>query len=379
MRPEEICVLIPSLEPDDRLPAYVDTLLNAGFGLVVVINDGSGAAYDGIFEQVAGKPRCLVLRHDRNFGKGRALRTGVAYIRDETAFDGVITADADGQHTARDTLLLAEKMDAGRRELLLGARDFSRRNKSVPPKSRFGNRSTSVVFALLYGRWLPDTQTGLRGFGRDCFDALLDTGGDRFEYEMNVLVRFTQMKIPFVAVPIQTIYHDENKGTHFHPIRDSWRIYKLLLGSFFRFSAASILSCLLDYAVLSALMWWAFRDVGLSWRLGAVTLGVRELIATPAARLCSAPVNFLLNRNFSFRVKNCPGAAWRYALLCLGVLVLTTFLFAWLNHFIPAHREGLSILLKVLIDVVLYLLNFRLQRNWVFGGGVPGDETEAAR
>lgn len=377
MQAKDVCVLIPSLEPDGRLPAYIDTLLDAGFGRIVVINDGSGADYDAIFAQVAQKPRCTVLGHEKNFGKGRALRTGVSYIRDHTAFNGVITADADGQHTAHDTLLLCEKLDENKKELLLGSRDFSRKNKFVPPKSRFGNRSTSAVFALLYGKWLPDTQTGLRGAARGCYNALLDTAGDRFEYEMNVLIRFSQMKIPFVIVPIETIYHDENKGTHFHPLRDSWRIYKLLLGSFFRFSAASILSFLLDYGILTALMFWVFRDLADITVLG-VPFSAEAIIATPIARLCSSPVNFLLNKNFAFQVKESRGAWLRYAALALIVLAITTLLFGWLNHFVPARSEGLSVLLKAVIDIVMYLLNFRIQRNWVFGKGQPENETEAA-
>lgn len=60
-------------------------------------------------------------------------------------------------------------------------RDFSHKNKSIPFRSRFGNRATSTVFALLYGRWLPDTQTGLRAVSRACFDDLLALTGDRFE------------------------------------------------------------------------------------------------------------------------------------------------------------------------------------------------------
>ena len=135
MQAKQLCVLIPSLEPDERLPVYVDALLAADFGQIVIVNDGSSAQYDASFDSLAARERCVVLKHEVNRGKGQALRTGVAYIRDHTAFAGVITADADGQHTVHDTLLLADAMDEKKPELLLGSRDFSHKNKSIPFRS----------------------------------------------------------------------------------------------------------------------------------------------------------------------------------------------------------------------------------------------------
>lgn len=366
MLSKDLCVLIPSLEPDEKLPVYVDSLIDAGFGLILVINDGSSAAYDEIFDRIANKERCHVLRHEVNRGKGQALRTGIEYLRDHTNFNGVITADADGQHTAPDTLKLAAEMDESKKELLLGSRDFSGKNKNIPSRSRFGNRVTSAVFALTNGHWLPDTQTGLRAVTRQCYDDLLAISGDRFEYEMNMLIYCSQHKIPFKVIPIETIYLEENKSSHFNPLKDSWRIYKLLLGSFCRFSAASILSFLLDYCILSIIMFVFFKhDEGTIVFLGML-FSERALIATPIARLFSSPVNFLLNKNFAFQVKESRGAAWRYAILAFAVLVITTLVFGWLNHFIPDSLSFFSVLLKMVIDILMYLLNYRIQQNWVF-------------
>jgi len=365
MKAEQLCVLIPSLEPDERLPRYAESLVAAGFGLVLVVNDGSGPEYDGIFERIAGMERCHVLRHAVNQGKGQALRTGIEYIRDHTGLAGVITADADGQHTAPDTLKLAERLTADKKELLLGSRDFSRNNTNIPARSRFGNRMTSGVFALLYGHWLPDTQTGLRAVNRGCFDDLLAIAGNRFEYEMNMLIHCAMNKIAFVIIPIETIYLEENKSSHFHPLKDSWRIYKLLLGSFFRYGAASIISFLVDYAVLSLLMFWVFRDSANAY---TVILGIpfmfRALVAAPIARLCSSPINFWLNKNFAFQVQESRGAVKRYIILAAACLVITTLLFAFLDRFV--HANALHILLKVVIDVGMYFVNYRIQRNWVF-------------
>ena len=363
MNAKQLCVLIPSLEPDERLPRYIDSLLAADFGMILVVNDGSGSEYDGIFSDIAARERCHVLRHEVNRGKGQALRTGIAYIRDHTAFDGVVTADADGQHIVSDTLKLADALPADGRELLLGSRDFSRGNKTIPARSSFGNRVTSSVFAVLYGHWLPDTQTGLRAVNRACFDDLLAVTGDRFEYEMNMLIFCATHKYKFTIIPIETIYLEENKSSHFHPLRDSWRIYKLLLGSFFRYSASSILSFLIDYAVLSVLMFWVFKDKPDITLLG-IPFSFKALVATPIARLCSAPVNFLLNKHFVFRAGGGSGAVKRYIILAVASLVITTFVFGFLDHYV--HTNVLHILLKIVIDTAMYVINYRIQRGWVF-------------
>ena len=363
MEANKLCVLIPSLEPDERLPKYVDSLLAAGFGQVLVVNDGSGPEYQPIFDEIAARDRCRVLGYPVNHGKGYALRYGIQYLKDHTDFDGVITADADGQHTAPDTLKLAAELRGGQRELLLGSRDFSGSNKNIPSRSRFGNRMTSAVFKLLYGKWLPDTQTGLRAVSRACYSDLLAITGDRFEYEMNMLIYFAVRKLAFKIIPIETIYLEENKSSHFHPLRDSWRIYKLLLGSFFRYSASSVISFLIDYAVLSLLMFWVFKDKPDITLLG-IPFSFKALVATPIARLCSAPVNFLLNKKFVFGVKKSRGAAGRYIALAVICLVITTFLFGFLDHYV--HAALLHILLKVVIDTAMYVFNYRIQRGWVF-------------
>lgn len=361
MKPQECCVLIPSLSPDERLPAYVKELMAADFGLILVVDDGSKPEYQPIFDEIAGWAGCHVLHHDVNHGKGQALRTGLEYLKRHTALQGVITADSDGQHTVPDTLKLAAELSQ-QEELLLGSRDFSRKNPHVPPKSRMGNRITSCVFRLLYGQWLPDTQTGLRAFNRKLIDMMLGVQGDRFEYEMNMLIHCSNRKLPMRAITIETIYLDENKGTHFHPIRDSWRIYRLLLGSFLRYSASSIISFLIDYAVLSLLMLWLLED-GFITVLG-IQFSSSALVATPIARLCSAPVNFLLNKNFVFKSGASGGAAGRYIALAVASLAATTLIFAFLDHFV--HTAVLHILLKMVIDVAVYMVNFRLQRAWVF-------------
>ena len=376
MKPQECCVLIPSLSPDEKLPAYVKELLSADFGLILVVDDGSAPEYQPIFSEIASWDRCAVTHHEVNKGKGAALRTGFAYIKEHTALRGVITADSDGQHTVPDTLKLAAELGK-QEEVLLGSRDFSRNNTNVPPKSRFGNRLTSVVFRLLYGHWLPDTQTGLRAFDRGLIDFMLSVTGDRFEYEMNMLIQCSARKIPMRPITIETIYHEENKGTHFHPIRDSWRIYKLLLGGFFKFMGASLACTLVDVALFTLLKHWGFLaelELNTPW-LRALSRSVEPvLLATVIARVCSASLNFLINKNMVFKIKESKGAVLRYIVLCIGVMLLSGMSVSALHALLGVN----STVIKMVVDFLLFFVNYRVQRTWVFpqkdAAAAKGDE-----
>lgn len=354
MNAKQLCVLIPSLEPDERLPKYIDSLLAADFGLILVVNDGSGPEYDAIFNSIAARERCHVLRHEVNCGKGQALRTGIQYIRDHTDFAGVITADADGQHIAADTLKLAARLNADQKELLLGSRDFSRNNKHIPGRSRFGNRTTSVVFALLYGHWLPDTQTGLRAVNRACFDDLLAITGDRFEYEMNMLIYCAGHHIAFEIIPIETIYLEENKSSHFHPLRDSWRIYKLMLGSFFKFMGSSLLCFLVDQLLFNVFDRWLMPLLG-------VTGGAVTSVSNYTARVFSSLLNFSLNRHLVFKSGDIRTTLPKYIVTCVGIVILSTLGIKALSALGMAKW-----LAKILCDTLLYFLSYRVQRSWVF-------------
>ena len=364
-------MLIPSLSPDERLPAYVQELLEGGFGGVVVVNDGSKPEYQEIFDRIAGWDKCHVLTHPVNRGKGAGLKTGYAYIEKETDFEGVITADSDGQHTVKDTLHLAALLCADTRELLLGSRDFSRNSVQVPPKSRMGNRITSVVFRLFYGPKLPDTQTGLRAFVRSLLPFMQDISGERFEYEMNVLIRCAVVKLPMKAIAIDTVYHDENKGTHFHPIRDSWRIYKLLLAGFFKFMSASILSFVVDFSLFALLEMWLLPLFIQPVLIGFLRCDLIVLLATLIARVISAVVNFKLNERFVFNLKKCKGAPCRYVLLCIAVAIVSGVTVGALSTVFPQIN---STLIKAPVDVTLFLLNYRIQQDWVFKNRIQEDK-----
>ncbi|MBE5795890.1 MAG: glycosyltransferase [Clostridiales bacterium] len=361
LKPESAVILIPSLEPDERLPAYMRRLLAAGFVRAVVVDDGSSEKYQPIFNELAEMDGVTVLHHEVNRGKGCALKTGYTYIRDNIPeASGVITADADGQHTVEDCWKLAEALTADKRVLYLGSRDFDLPN--VPPKSRFGNKTTSSVFKLFYGQWLPDTQTGLRAFKREDLQFMIDVPGERFEYEMQVLIACARAKMDMVPITIETVYENENEGTHFHPIRDSYRIYKVILGSFIKFMGTSIASFLIDNGVFTILDQLVFPEA----------MAGRALLSAVIARCISAPCNFLMNRNLVFNFKKDTGrTALRYALLCVMILALSSGTVQVLS--LLGMPKWMDTFAKIIIDTVLYMVSYRVQNKWVFA---PEKETK---
>ncbi len=220
-------IVIPSLEPTTALVAYTNRLMSQGFLQVVIVNDGSSRKYNFIFEDLRKIRGCTVLTHEKNRGKGTALKTGYQYIKQNfSECQSIITADADGQHSIEDVCKMAAELKKQKKCLLLGCRNFSL--PSIPVKSRIGNRTSSVLFFLLYGKWIGDTQTGLRGFHTIYLDEMLQIKGERFEYEMEVIISCITKKIPMKQIEIQTIYEDNNESTHFQAFNDSVRIGKVI-------------------------------------------------------------------------------------------------------------------------------------------------------
>lgn len=349
----ETIVLIPSLEPDERLIAYVQQLHEYALMNIVIVDDGSGEAYQSIFRQLE-EQGCAVLRHTENLGKGAALKTGFQYIEQHYGeICCIVTADSDGQHAAADVYRLAEAARSHSDALILGMRDFS--GGGIPPKSLLGNRMTSILFALLYGRRLSDTQTGLRAFGPQLLSFMQHVRGSRFEYELQMLISCIQAGIPIVTLPIQVIYEHGNAGTHFKAVRDSARVMGVLFSNFVKFIFSSVSSSVVDLGIA-----WLLIDA-LRPMLGEQHF-LRILLATVIARVISIGVNYLLNKHLVFRSKGHQGSLWRYLSLCALVILLSST-GVYMLHTMFFMSEKIA---KLLCDALLFLLSYQVQRRWVF-------------
>ena len=226
---KEIVIVIPAYEPDDALVVLIERL-GVKFDKFIVVDDGSKTA-DETFRRVKGLRGVTLLKHDVNRGKGAALKTAFAKVlADSPDAAGVVTVDADGQHLPEDVAKVAEATLANLGRYTLGVRAFS---GNVPLRSRFGNAWSRYFFFMLTGVMVYDTQTGLRGMPRDLLPELLAMPGDRYEYEMRMLVAAARKKQKPVQIPIKTVYLNENKASHFNPIRDSLRTQITLLHAAF--------------------------------------------------------------------------------------------------------------------------------------------------
>lgn len=215
-------VIIPSYNPNENLLLLCQDLTKIGLD-VLVINDGSDKKYDDVFLCVK-KMGIKVLEYRENAGKGVALKMGLDYCIKNNL--DAITADGDGQHAVEDIKKVADLTYENPGKLILGVRNF---DNTTPLRSKFGNTVTKYVFYAFSGKMLIDTQTGLRGMSNDIINKLIAIKGDRYEYEMNVLLALKSLNIEIVQCPIKVIYYHNNKASHFKTIKDSYIIYKQII------------------------------------------------------------------------------------------------------------------------------------------------------
>lgn len=222
----KIVPIIPALNPDVKIIKSIDELISNGFSKIIVVNDGSSSLE--IFDELTKKKECIILTHEINKGKGCALKTAFKYYKDNLSdkYEGVITLDADGQHSIRDVINISNVL-VDNKLFTLGTRLFN--TKETPLRNKMGNRITSFVFEKLYGVYLKDTQTGLRAIPNHLIDLHISTQGERFEYEINALIDLVKTYEKILQIDIQTVYlEDSNKKSHFNPFKDSYKIYKIL-------------------------------------------------------------------------------------------------------------------------------------------------------
>lgn len=362
----DTAVLIPSYKPDGKLAPYIQSLRDAGLGKIVIVDDGSGEDYCALFEAIPQDDVVHILHYMPNQGKGVALKRGMAYLWEHCAqCNYIITADSDGQHTTEDVLRMSESLHHNGEGLLLGSRDFSQSH--VPFKSRMGNRITSVVFMVLYGKWVSDTQTGLRGFARPLLPRMMEIRGERYEYEMNVLIACAASKLNIRSLNIETVYENNNEGSHFRAVRDSMRIYGVIFSGFFRFMGASIICFGVDYG-LYLLLNNFFKsyapELEYEFPLLIIKILARIALATILARLVSGVLNFFLNKKFVFGSRDRLSHTFpRYLCVFLLIMLLSAGLTSSLHLWTGWSENAV----KAPVDIALFFLSYELQQKWVFG------------
>ena len=349
-RPTDAVILIPSLNPDEKMVRLIAGLKEAGFSHIVCVDDGSDEQYKKYFEEARSTYGCDVLRHCINMGKGRGIKTGLNHIKNNYQdTPGVVTVDSDGQHSVDDTIKCAEAMIEHPDSVIFGCRNF--KEEGVPFKSYYGNTITRGVMKLLCGISLSDTQTGLRAIPQGLITDFVNLKGDRYEYEMQMILSCKELDIPIVEVPIKTIYIEENKSSHFNPLKDSAKIY----AQFGKFIFASLSSFVIDIILFTMFV-----------KILKGTLSANDLyisVSTACARVISAVWNFTVNRKTVFKSRESVGrSGLKYAILAVCQLACSAGLVT-LFHMLTGGNETL---IKVIVDCCLFILSYQIQREIVF-------------
>lgn len=335
-------ILIPAYNPDVKLLDLLSNLKKLTTISILVVDDGSKNECKYIFQRIQSESQAEVLTHCVNQGKGRALKTGINHLLNTNPeLKIVVTADADGQHTPTDILNICNSSERFPSQIILGVREFS---KDIPFRSWFGNKITSIVFQLLIGTKLRDTQTGLRGYPKSFLNQAMKTKGETYEYEMNILIESKMSGTKLAQIPIQTVYIEGNKSSHFNPFLDSMRIYFL----FIRFIFSSVASFVVDVSLFS---------------LCTMAFNLSLLSSAIIARAVASIFNLTINQNFVFKKQK---SSIVYVIKYYALVVVILSLSYLFTNLILENTSIPVVPAKIIAEACLFLLSFAIQRDLIF-------------
>ncbi len=201
MNKKELWIVIPAFNESAHIGKVIKPLVSIGYQILVV-DDGSSDNTASI----AGKAGAVVLKLEKNAGKGNALRTGFDNaVRRGAKF--LITMDGDGQHHTDDVEKFVEKLNEGF-EVVFSKRDFS----IMPFLSKFGNWLLSAMARLFFGVYIHDTQSGMRGYTKNAYKVCRWNSND-YAVESEAVARAGLHKLNYCEISIHTIYPKKTKGT----------------------------------------------------------------------------------------------------------------------------------------------------------------------
>lgn len=336
---KKVKIIIPALNPNVSIIKLVEDLKKVNLDNIIVINDGSNEESKPWFDKLNYEYDVKIINHNINKGKGEAIKTGIREILNDDLI-GIITVDADGQHTAKDVRKIAENLKD--EKVILGVRQL-KNNKEVPLASRIGNLFSSIYFKTITGIYLEDTQTGLRGIPKKFLKFALNVEGSRYEYEMNFLKQMNSNNIGFKTIPIETIY--ENRIKNFRIIKDSYIIYK----DFFKNLISSTICAIADVVLFYIFNYYK----------------IQIFLANIFARILSGILDFIINQKWVFKKrtsKNTSLEIYKYILLFIVQMLINSIIVTILNNYIQDN----IIYAKIIVNVFMYIINFIIKKKYIF-------------
>lgn len=337
---KDLVVLVPIYNPNSNITSSFLNKLSQKFTNIVIINDGCNPKYNDFFKEI--EKEFIVIKHYKNLGKGRAIKTGINYILNNYPHcKCIVTADCDGQHDIDDIERCYQISKKNKNSLILGTRNFN--DPKIPFKSRYGNKITKNMFRIFIGININDTQTGLRAFDKNTAIKLLDIPGERYEYETNVLITCQNLDIKIIQSPIKTIYINNNETSHFNPIKDSISIYKL----FIKYIFSALSSFAIDIVLFKIFLLYTNNII----------------ISTLSARILSSIYNYLINANLVFKKSN-KTSIIKYFILVTIQMFVSGYL---VNNLYNTYLKHINIIIiKLLVDIIIFIINFIIQREFIF-------------
>lgn len=342
---ENVCVIIPAYNPDEKIFLEFIEKLNKEFSKILVVNDGSSEECASVFKKIE-EMNIKLVKHSVNLGKGRALKTAFNEVLNTyPECIGSVCADCDGQHSIEDIKKCVHELENNKNSLIIGARDFNKSN--VPARSKFGNKITRGIFKIFIGLSITDTQTGLRAISNNLMRLFMNVKGERYEYETNMLIECKNQDINIVEVPINTIYIEENRTSKFNPIKDSISIYKM----FAKYIFSAVSSFVIDIALFKLFL-MIFNNANL----------VNSIIcSTIISRIISSLYNFIINGKVVFKNIN-KSSLIKYVILVIVQMFVSAFAVEYLSKIIKIN----TVIIKIFVDAVIFMVNFVVQREFVF-------------
>ena len=214
-----VAALIPCYYEEKQI-REIATRTRVQLDTVLVVDDGS-------VDKTSDEARAAgveVIKHERNQGKGAAIKTGLRELTSRAGVEWVLILDGDGQHLPEEIPHFFEEANRTGAEMIVGSRMDDTRK--MPFVRKLTNLTMSGLISSIIGQRVPDSQCGFRMFRRDLAAAFLDVQSSNFDFESEMLVIAARRGVKIGAAKVSTVYGDE--VSKIHPVRDTIRFIKLL-------------------------------------------------------------------------------------------------------------------------------------------------------
>ena len=355
-------VVIPSYNPDVKLSMLVDELIMSGFSDIIIVDDGSDFGIRNVettFEYVKAKAECTILHHPSNLGKGMALKTGFKFcMHNRKKNTIVVTMDDDGEYSVDDVkscLEIYEEKHMEDKPVLIASRDFSASAHSA--KRRIINKLAGMAMTYLCGVDVKDVQTGLRIIPARYMKKLLSITGERFEYEINMLVELKYNNIATVEHIISKEKETTIRYANYNPIWDICRLIAVML----KYAASSLAATVVDVVVFYLII------LSMDDTLLDIDKSASMLLATVVGRVVSATFNCVVNKRTVFKsdkpMKWVIIKFYIFSLLRAGVSYLFVF---GTSYVMGTYADTATVIVKLIVDLILFFAGYGIQKKFIF-------------